>query len=324
MTQPPSHMRLSVIIVSYNTRELLDNCLASLQEEIASPKAEVIVVDNGSSDGSEEMLRQKYPRVRLIINSINKGFAAANNIGIRIATGKYVLLLNPDTRVSQGACENVIRFMNTGERKMIVGCTLLNPDGTVQPSVRSFPSVRNLVSESFLLYRLFPRSPTWGKYYMTTFEYANASKVDWVMGAFMMIDRTVMDRIGELDERFFMYGEEADFCFRASKAGIATWFFPGASVVHLWGGSSQNILERMIWTKGSQLLFFEKHFEGWTRYALYALLIAGIVIRVPAYLMEAIVLLKKESMSKAFSSAIAAIALPYRFMRGTIFPGKGH
>ena len=313
-------MDCSVIIVSYNTRELLRTCLDSLRAHPSSFASEIVVVDNGSSDGSADLVEQTYRDVRLIRNSANLGFAAANNIGIRNSTGKYILLLNSDTEIPAKACDDVVRFLESQGGKGLAGCTLRNPDWSLQPSVRSFPSVINLISESFFLYRIFPRSRLFGRYYMTDFDYSKPAQVDWVMGAFLMIHRGVFETIGLLDERFFMFGEEADLCYRARQAGIATWFFSGANLVHHWGGSSKNGYHRVLWTKGSQLLFFQKHFAGPSRYALYVLLMVGMLLRVPLYLLQGIFFLKGESVLDAYYYFRALITLPFHFVSGTIYP----
>ncbi|MEX2189099.1 MAG: glycosyltransferase family 2 protein [Bacteroidota bacterium] len=313
-------MDLSIIIVSFNTRELLRTCLDSLRAHPSSLVWEIVVVDNGSSDGSADLVEQTYRDVRLIRNSANLGFAAANNIGIRNSTGKYVLLLNSDTEMPASACDDVVRFLKSRGEIGLAGCTLRNPDGSLQPSVRSFPSVINLISESFFLYRIFPRSSLFGRYYMTNFDYSKPGQVDWVMGAFLMIHRGVFETIGLLDERFFMFGEEADLCYRAKQAGMATWFFPGVNVVHHWGSSSKNGYQRVLWTKGSQLLYFQKHFAGPSRYTLFILLMIGMLLRVPLYLLRGMFFWRREFTLDAYYYARALITLPFHFVNGSIYP----
>lgn len=313
-------MDLSVIIVNYNTRDLLKTCLDSLRGQASTYSSEIVVVDNGSTDGSPELVERTYPGIRLIRNSANLGFAAANNIGIRNSTGKYVLLLNSDTELPPNACDKVVRFLESKGGKALAGCTLRNPDGSIQRSARSFPSVVNLISESFFLYRILPRSRTFGRYYMTYVDASEPVPADWVMGAFLMIHREVFEEIGLLDERFFMFGEEADFCFRAKQAGIQTWYFPGTDVLHHWGSSSKSGYHRVLWMKGSQLLFFQKHFNGLTRFVLYKLLFVGMFLRIPLYLFQGILRVKWEFIVKACYYTRALFTLPFHLMNGSIYP----
>ncbi len=312
-------MDLSVIIVNYNTREFLDSCLRSLDERSDAVSTEVIVVDNGSLDGSQEMVRSRHPGIRLIENGINRGFAAANNRGIRESMGKYLLLLNSDTMLSRGALEGTVGFAEEMNLKGIVGCKLLNSDGTLQPSVRSFPTIMNVASETFFLSGLFPHSRIFGKYYMSFFDYSAHAEVDWVMGAFLMFHRDVLEAVGMLDERFFMFGEEIDFCYRARQSGFRTWYFPGASVFHRWGGSSKTFYTRILWTKGSQLLFFQKHNHGIRRYTLYALLVIGMILRIPFHLSQGLFLMKSDPIHKAYCYARAAVTLPFHLMNQSIY-----
>ncbi len=312
---------VSVVIVNYNTCDLLDACLQSLRPDRL--RTEVIVVDNGSSDGSKEMVRSRHKNVRLIENATNRGFAAANNLGISQSSGTYVLLLNSDTTVTQGALEDTVRFMEEKNLKGIVGCRLLNPDGTLQPSLRSFPSILNVASESFFLYKLFPRSRVFGKYYMSYYDYAESSAVDWVMGAFFMIHRDVLNTVGMLDEQFFMFGEELDFCYRARQAGFPTWYFSGATVFHHWGGSSRDGYARVLWTKGSQLLLFQKHFHGLSRKVLHGLLLTGMLLRVPVYVVHGVLSFSRAPLRKAMWYGRAALSLPFRLMGHRIYPSMG-
>lgn len=312
-------MDLSVIIVNYNTRELLNSCLGSLEREADAVSTEVIVVDNGSSDGSQEMVRAQHPGVRLIENGTNRGFAVANNLGIKESSGKYLLLLNSDTTLSGRALEDTVRFAEQMDLKGIVGCKLLNPDGTLQPSVRSFPTIMNVASETFFLSSLFPHSRIFGKYYMSFFDYSAPAEVDWVMGAFLMFHRDVLEAVGMLDERFFMFGEEVDFCYRARESGFRTWYFSRVSVFHRWGGSSQAFYTRILWTKGSQLLFFQKHNHGIRRYTLYALLLIGMILRIPFHLSRGLFLMKSDPIHKAYCYARAAVTLPFHLMNQSIY-----
>ncbi|MGI0009981.1 MAG: glycosyltransferase family 2 protein, partial [Nitrosopumilaceae archaeon] len=196
-------VQLSIIIINYNTRDLLRACLKSVFQKTQDLDFEMIVVDNASVDGSLEMVEQEFPQVKKICNAENRGFAAANNQAIKQANSEYILLLNSDTEVLDGAINKTIEFMKQRPETSIVGCKLLNPDGTLQPSCRSFPSVWNLFTESFFLYKAFKRTKLFGKYYMSFFDHTSIREVDVVMGAFMLIRREVIDAIGLFDEDYF-------------------------------------------------------------------------------------------------------------------------
>jgi hypothetical protein len=293
------HRDLSIIIVSYNTRNLLQECLRSIFQETKGLEFEVIVVDNASTDGSREMLEQEFPQVKRIYNSENKGFAAANNQGITKADGEYVLLLNSDTKILDGAVFKTVEFMKQRPEANIVGCKLLNADGTLQPSCRSFPSVWNLFSESLFLYKLFKRTQLFGKYHMSYFDYDSIHEVDVVMGAFMMIRREVFEKVGLFDESYFMYTEETEFCYRAKKQGYKVLFTPLACVFHYGGGSIRNEQSYFEQIHQSQLQFIRANFHGLQKHAGVFLKQLGIAIRVPAYFLLGLLTLNPGLLQKS-------------------------
>jgi len=276
---------VSVIIVNYNTRALLHECLASVVAETKDVQYEIIVVDNASTDGSRELLEREFPHVRRIFNEDNKGFAAANNQAIKIAQGRYVLLLNSDTRVLDGAIQKTMAFMEDHAEASVVGCKLLNADGSLQRSCMSFPSAWNLFSDSFFLYLVFPRTQLFGNYYMTWFDYDSMRSVDVVKGAFMMFRRVVFDTIGSFDEAYFMYTEETDLCYRVKAAGFQVIFYPSASIIHYGGGSVVNTDRFFEQFHTTMLYFIRKNFTGANKSASVFLKVAGIAIRVPVYAM---------------------------------------
>lgn len=276
-------MDLSIVVVNFNTRELLRACLASIAAETTGIQYEVILVDNASTDGSREMLEGEFPGIKCIYNSQNRGFAAANNQAIRVAEGRYILLLNSDTKVLDGAIQKTLQFMDRTPDTGIAGCKLLNPDGTLQPSCRSFPSVWNIFAETFFLYILFERTELFGRYHMTHFDHNKIRRVDVVKGAFMMIRREVFERVGLLDESYFMYTEETDYCYRMNAIGYHTYFFPWASVVHHEGGSVENFERLFEQFHSTQIQFLRKHFRGIRKHTTVFLKQVGIAIRVPVY-----------------------------------------
>lgn len=234
-------IELSIIIVSHNTVALLRNSLLSVNGNFIGLPHEIIVVDNASRDGSVEMVALEFPHVTLIKNAGNLGFAAANNQGLCLARGAFVLLLNSDTEVRPGALQHCIAFFRAHPDAGIVGCKLLNVDGSVQPSCESFLTLPNLFCESFFLEKVFPRSRLFARRTLSGFAYDRARQVDYVKGAFLMIRRRAFEDIGMLDERYFFYAEEMDWCYRARQKGWQVYFTPGGEVLHHGGQSSDPV-----------------------------------------------------------------------------------
>jgi hypothetical protein len=253
---------LSVVIVSWNVRALLERCLSSLQEcsEQGSLKCEIIVVDNASSDGSAQMVRQRFPAVRLIASDSNLGFTRGNNTGAARSSGRYILLLNPDTEVLGDALSAMVAYMEHHPDVGALGPKLLFPDGQVQPSRRRFPTLATAVLESTVFQQWFPRHPVLSHYYVQDRGDDEEQDVDWLVGACLLIRREAWEQAGPLDERFFMYSEELDLCRRLKNVGWRVVFFPGAAVVHHEGGSSSQVVpERHIYFQSSKVLYFQKH-----------------------------------------------------------------
>lgn len=256
---------LSIVIVSWNVKGLLRACLRSTLEEQqsdASPRlaCEVIVVDNASTDGSADMVRQEFPAVRLIANADNVGFTRGNNQGIVASDGRHVLLLNPDTEVLDGALGEMVDYMEHSPEVGALGPKLLYPDGRVQSSRRRFPDLRTALVESTFLQPWFSGSDVLKRYYVLDRGDDEIQVVDWLVGACLMMRRAAVDEVGLLDERFFMYSEELDWCYRAKKKGWKIVYLPTARVIHHEGKSSEQVLPvRHIHFQRSKVLFFEKH-----------------------------------------------------------------
>ncbi|MER3457620.1 MAG: glycosyltransferase family 2 protein, partial [Chloroflexota bacterium] len=226
---------LSIIIVNWNTRDLLAACLESIERSLSSDdgagmklQAEIIVVDNGSTDGTVEMLRRDYPDVRLIENRHNVGFARANNQGLAASRGRYLLLLNTDAFLRGPALARLVRFMEEHPEAGVVGPRLYFGDGTLQHSCYAFPTLATEFYGAVGLDRLFPRSRLFGRYRLGYWDMRDVREVDVVMGACLMARREVFEQIGGLDERFFMYSEEVDWCYRARQAGWRIYYVPQA------------------------------------------------------------------------------------------------
>ncbi|MFQ5944681.1 MAG: glycosyltransferase family 2 protein [Anaerolineae bacterium] len=256
---------LSIVVVSWNVRDLLDRCLLSVRpflerREGRDLQAEVIVVDNRSEDGGPEMVQAKYPEVRLIETGENLGFTRGNNLGISESRGRYLLLLNPDTEVRGEAPGVMVSYLEDRPRVGIVGPQLLNPDGTVQSSRRRFPTLATAVMESTVVQGWSPRNPVLARYYILDRPDDEIQEVDWLVGACLLVRRQAAEEVGPLDERFFMYSEELDWCRRMVDAGWGVVYLPTAQVLHHGGKSSEQVLPlRHIQFQRSKILYFRKH-----------------------------------------------------------------
>ncbi len=250
---------LSVLIVNWNVRDLLRRCLQSVIAHSSTVPLEIIVVDNGSTDGSGEMVRTEFPQVYLIANPDNRGFPAANNQGLAVARGRYVLLLNPDTEVMGAALETMVAFADAHPDVGVVGPQLLNPDGTVQSSRRRFPTLATALFESTWLQPCAPRRLL-ARYYVLDRPDNEIQDVDWVTGAALMARREAIEQVGPLDEGFFMYSEELDWCRRFRRAGWRVVYLPTARIVHYVGKSSEQVLPaRHIHFQTSKVRYFRKY-----------------------------------------------------------------
>jgi len=250
---------LSVIIVNWNVRDLLRRCLHSILANLPACQLEIIVVDNGSTDGSPEMVRTEFPQVHLMANPDNRGFTAANNQGLAVARGRYVLLLNPDTEVVGDALETLVAFADAHPDVGVVGPQLLNPDGTVQSSRRRFPTLATALLESTWLQPYAPRRLL-ARYYVLDRPDDEVQDVDWVTGAALMARREAVEQVGPLDEGFFMYSEELDWCRRFRAAGWRVIYLPTARIIHHEGKSSEQVLPaRHIHFQTSKIRYFRKY-----------------------------------------------------------------
>jgi N-acetylglucosaminyl-diphospho-decaprenol L-rhamnosyltransferase len=267
--------RVSVVVVTYDALPWIENCLDSVRG------VETVVVDNGSSDGTVEFVRERYPDVRLV-EAENRGLGAGWNIGIRETTTTYVLLLNADAWMSEGSLDRLVDFAMSRARAAVVGPRLLNLDGTLQRSVRGFPTVWRLATEYLFLRKLAPRSSALNAFYAGGFDHDDVRSVEVVMGACMLLRRDAVAEVGECDEDYFLFSEETDWCFRFREAGWEVVFFPGAQCVHVRGASHSGRLYRE--NLRGHLLFLEKHrgprvAERARRLLLVSLRLRGLVFR---------------------------------------------
>ncbi len=259
----PDAPDLSVIVLNYNCRDLLRDCLRSLEDAAPGLRMETIVVDNASADDSVAMVRAEFPAAILIANTENLGFTRGNNVGIARATGRHILLLNNDTVVHAGAFAQAVRAMDADPSIGAAGLRLLNADGSLQLSCRRFPSFQQaLFNRNSILTRLMPGNKFSKAYLLTDLPRDEMADVDWVSGACLLVRREVLDGIGGLDERFFMYSEDVDFCYRVWQAGWRVTYMPQACVVHLIGQSTRRAaLKPVIERHRSMYRFYKKHYS---------------------------------------------------------------
>lgn len=257
-------MQLSVVIVNWNTTTLLEECLQSIREHPPAVDYEVIVIDNASADLEPVSFESKHPTVRFVRNESNAGYARANNQGIALSRGEYVLLLNPDTRVTPGSLDALVEFMRSHPDAAAAGGKLVRPDGSTERSVRSFPYPAPIAWEYSGMSKILPNSRIFGAYRMTYFDYDKVAEVDQPMGACLIISREALDSIGSLDEDFPIFFNEVDWLYRARLKGFKVYFVPQAVVVHHGGaGTRQVARRRMIRESHDSLLrFYRKHFRG--------------------------------------------------------------
>ncbi len=231
-------MDLSIIVINWNTRELLHDCLKSVFDFAPKKRSfEIIVVDNASTDGSSEMVRKLFPEVTLILNRKNRGFAAANNQAIAIASGSNVLLLNSDTLVHGDVLENSLAYMDAHWHVGAMGCRVLNADGSLQHSTSQFPSLLNLAMQTLGLDRLSSVA-AFRKYRMLDWDRQSEQYVETISGCYLMVRKQCVEAVGALDEDFFFFGEETDWCRRIREAGWRVAFAPVGDITHFGGGSS--------------------------------------------------------------------------------------
>ncbi|MEW5799493.1 MAG: glycosyltransferase [Bacteroidota bacterium] len=254
-------MDISVIIVNYNVREFLNNALASLTKSLQGFQSEIFVVDNASDDGSVEIISRNFPLVHLIANKTNVGFAKANNQALERSTGKYILLINPDTLVQENTVRELITFFESHNDAGLLGCKILNPDGTLQLACRrSFPTPWTAFTKTFGLSTLFPKSKLFARYNLTFLDPDRAYEVDAVSGSFMMLKKEVYEKIGGLDETFFMYGEDLDWCYRVQHAGWKVYYVPTTSIIHYKGESTKRSdIDELKVFYSAMKLFVRKH-----------------------------------------------------------------
>lgn len=291
-------MDLSVVILSWNTRELLEACLKSLVRPHPGITIEVIVVDNASEDGSREMVTEQFPSVCLRVNPVNNGFGAGNNTALPHATGRYVLFLNSDTVIVEDALSVMVCYADANPDIGILGPKLLNADGSLQYSCRRYPNLGTGFFRNTPLGRLFPNNRYTTDYLYQDWDHNTPRDVDWVSGAALMIRKTLLEQIGAFDEEYFMFCEDVDLCWRANHAPLphpplqgegrgevksGHWrvtYYPKAVIYHYIGKSTVQVPTRMTYEfHRSQHLFYKKHYAATTPLWVRPLIPLGIWLR---------------------------------------------
>ena len=256
-------MQLSVIILNYNVRFFLEQCVASVQEALTNIDSEIIVVDNNSSDDSCEMIKMRFPNVKLIVNNSNLGFPKGNNIGVAAANGDYICILNPDTVVASDTFEKILAFAEKQENLGIVGCKLIDGSGNFLPeSKRGIPTPFVALTKIFGLYKLFPNWGFFNRYYAQHITENETGKVAILVGAFMIMKRDLYNEIGGFDENCFMYSDDIDLSYMALKSGKLNYYFHETSVIHYKGESTIKDGLYMKRFREAMQFFYNKHYKS--------------------------------------------------------------
>jgi GT2 family glycosyltransferase len=302
-------MLLSIVIVNFNSGSYLADCIQSITNSNIDFDYEIIVVDNASSDDSLTASKKLFPNIKYIENPDNRGFGRANNQGIDLAGGKYVLIQNPDTLVSGTAIRDMVAYADVNKDIGIMSAKLLNRDGTLQWSIHNYPDVLTVLFEGLFLHRAFPGLSR--KFGLTVHDvqlYQTSQDVDWVTGAIMLVDTEAIRAVGKFDERYFLYVEEVDWCYRMRKQGWRVHYFADASFTHYLGNSKGNQKLFIQYQKAS-VQYATKHFGAIRRFAFCLAILIYLTNRM---LVESIKLLLKrtgdgKTMVKRYFSGIIAV-----------------
>jgi O-antigen biosynthesis protein len=295
-------MNLSVIIINYNSfrllNELLDSILTNISHQLFF---EIIVIDNNSSEGNISDYIPNDPKIKIIKNSTNKGFSAANNQGIKIAKGEYILFLNNDTLFLEDTISRILEFIKQTGNNIIVGCRLLNEDGTHQTSVVDRDSLTNSFGENLFLYLIFKNVRALNRYYFAVNEPKLPEEVDIIKGAFIFCSKKIVDELNGFDERFFFYAEETDFCMRAKNKGYKIYYYPNTAIIHYGGAAT----DRNQWFKFknqsiAKIQIYQKHSKGIEFFLFISSHYLGILLRVPVYLVFGLFSFNSSLIAKSF------------------------
>jgi GT2 family glycosyltransferase len=281
-------MDVSILILNYNTRELTLNALRAVYQSVTPCSFEVILVDNASKDDSIEHIQREFPQVILILNDENVGFAIANNQAMHLAQGRYVLLLNSDTLIQQDTLELMHQFMDKHPEVGAAGCKLVLQDGSLDKACkRGFPTPSASFYYAFGISKLFPRVPKFNQYQLGYMDPDDAYPVDCLVGAFMFVRRATIDQVGMLDEEFFMYGEDIDWCYRIKQAGWVNYYYPKTQILHLKGASSRRKPVKIVYEfHRAMWLFHRKHYKQRYSFIVNGLVYTGIGVKLALSLVK--------------------------------------
>lgn len=270
-------MDISIIVVSWNVREKLKDNLRALYES-QNIDFEVFVVDNNSADGTAEMVKNDYPKVKLIANKENYGFASANNQAIKLAGGRYVLLLNPDMRLFDDTLSRMVSWADSHDKAWVIGCRLIDESARIIKQVRRFPALVDQLAIILKIPHIFPA--VLNRYLMNDFDYSKSASVDSIRGGFFMIRREAINKVGLLDERYFLWFEEVDYCRRVKQVGGQIWYMPTAECIDLMGQSFKqvNLAVKQRYFRDSMLKYFKKWQPAWQYWVLRLAWPLGLVI----------------------------------------------
>lgn len=312
---------LSICIVNWNTGDLLAACVDSVLRTTHSSRFEVIVVDNASHDDSLDRLTSLVngnPHIRVLRSQRNLGFAAGNNVALTASSGRYVVLLNPDTIVHDGAFDTAVAFLDAHPGCGAMGPRLLNADGTLQPSIGHFPTLAGMFWETTRLNRVFPRVKLFSSFKRFDMDYDHQQAVDQPSGACLFVRRSAIDgadgdlkAVGLLDERYFMYYEEVDWCYRIKRAGWQILYTPTIVVTHIGGQSSnQNLTVRIVENAASRLRYFQKHYaqRTFTQFALRAMMLVELLVRTLVLVTKTMLLRQRWEQARQILQRYAQVA----------------
>jgi GT2 family glycosyltransferase len=282
---PKLSPELSIIIVTWNSRTDIERCLHSLAASGTRTSMEILVVDNASTDGTAAFVQSAFPGVAVLVSETNDGFAAGNNRALHLAQGRYLLLLNPDTVVYPGSLDVLVKFMDAHPAVWACGPPLFNADASPQRTGVRFPGIWNLLVESLFLDRLFPGTRLFGGHRQLYSDPDIPRSVDYLQGSCLLVHRRAMEQVGRLDEGFFMYFEETDWCRRMKKAGGGVWYVPGPGVFHFGGGATGHYDEpRLLFYHRGLLRFFKKHHPPAAGVVLRFILVFRSMIRIAVWI----------------------------------------
>jgi N-acetylglucosaminyl-diphospho-decaprenol L-rhamnosyltransferase len=293
---------MSIVLVCWNNKQYLDPCLESLFRDELNCTFDVVVVDNGSTDGSQEMLQEKYPEVMLIQNSKNEGLSRASNQGIEATNGKYVLLLNNDTIVNAPSLDSMVTFLDENPKVGAVGCKLLNADGTTQSCYNHFSTYWEEILIATRVGELFRPG------YPSIVDADERKSVDWMSSACLLLRRSALDQVGLLDEEYFIYGDEADLQYRIKKAGWEIWYLPEAKIIH-YGGRSMDRWPRRKMVYRGKMLFYQKNYGAFQSFLLRIMLAILSLLKVIVWSFVFLIPSMRDQAKKELRSNIEVIQL---------------